>query len=201
MRASPIKTANMHNYTNCNNSAIVVPSRESMQLWHWSRLAVIRRMKSATCGYTVIVIRYFVRCGVFTYRNRFWCQNVCLNGRICHITTGLVSGNTACMTHLAEVRVEISYAGAQFLHVLREKMVGVGDAVVKVTHLVVRESPEQDRQTKRYPSGVRTMQMRLGKKLGLAQHHRSSRSCVTVSASILPLRLFSHLSPPSPGAG
>ena len=61
------------------------------------------------------------------------------------------------MTNLAQVGVEISYAGAQLLNVLCEEMVSVGDAVVKVTHLVVRESPEQARQTILYPSGGRTL--------------------------------------------
>ena len=71
----------------------------------------------------------------------------------------LATGSTACMTNLAQVGVQISYARAELLNVLCEKMVGVGDAVVKVTHLVVRESPEQARQTILYPSGGQTLQI------------------------------------------
>ena len=44
------------------------------------------------------------------------------------------------MTYFAEIGVEISYAGAQFLHVLCEKVVGICYAVVQVAHLVVCEA-------------------------------------------------------------
>lgn len=42
-------------------------------------------------------------------------------------------------TYLAEVGVQFCKSAAKLLHILSQKLIGVGDAVVKVTHLVERE--------------------------------------------------------------
>ena len=49
--------------------------------------------------------------------------------------------NKAHASYLAEVGVELSYTVAKLFYILCEKMIWVGDAVVKVTHLVVGEAP------------------------------------------------------------
>ena len=48
----------------------------------------------------------------------------------------------AC-THLAEVGVQFSESTTKLLHVLSQKLVRIGDAVVKVAHLVVSEAAAQ----------------------------------------------------------
>ena len=44
---------------------------------------------------------------------------------------------------LADVRVELGDAGAEALHVRRQKLVRIRDAVVQIVHLVVRKVPVQ----------------------------------------------------------
>ena len=45
-------------------------------------------------------------------------------------------------TYLAEIGIQIANTVAEFFYVLREKLIGVGNPVVEVAHLVVSESSQ-----------------------------------------------------------
>ena len=46
-------------------------------------------------------------------------------------------------TYLAHIGVQLSKGVAKFLHILGKQLVGIGDPVVQVSHLVERESPKE----------------------------------------------------------